>query len=700
MATLRQALEYAAQNPNSEFAKFLTQRIQSGEADTEARQAGIDLTPIKRLAPQPEPKEPGYFSRVGGSLAETGKETLEDITQLGGESIQEFQKPQESLFGGLLKGTGSALRAGLRTAGGVARSVFTPILEAPVVKPALEKVGQAITKIPGAEPTIQKLSEWSVKYPEAAKDIENIIDITALTGLPAVTKPVGAVTGEVATKAGRVLEESGLQAAKVAKESFAKELIMPLQTAAIKTKQVGRTSEIGKGIFKRSVIEPDFFEKRAIAEISNIPEVSASKTFQQNYNIIKEYNVGLAKQLEDGINANNFIVSKKEILANLNRASANLSDNPVIVGDAQKTASKLITGAKKIIEKNEGTGAGLLKARKEYDSWVLSQKPKAFDATAENAFSVANREIRQAMNDLLDAKAPDVGVKDSLRKQSALYDAMENIKPKAAKEADTAIMRAMDRVGAVLGVKNRLVQGVAAAVGIGGLGAASTFAPAVAVLGGAGFLTFKAGELVLKPEVRIAIGKLLQEAGHLLNPEDKKILENAIKTYQEIPNKEGGFISLGGGKEIESLIAQARKYKSAEEFVSNIRGSATQYGEYKPQFRQYGMEDYKNISELGVKPDEMVTIYRGIDTTTGKIKKTINDGDFVTTDYDSALSYTGDAKRVVSMEVPAKTLYTDAIKDFTDDPFYKGAEYVYTKQKVNPMTKSQLTDIWNKAHGN
>jgi hypothetical protein len=148
--------------------------------------------------------------------------------------------------------------------------------------------------------------------------------------------------------------------------------------------------------------------------------------------------------------------------------------------------------------------------------------------------------------------------------------------------------------------------------------------------------------------------------------------------------------------EINPLAEEARKYKSADEFVKKIQGSATQYGDYTPELRGYGMGDYKNITELGVKPDEMVTIYRGIDDTTGKIPKKINDGDFVTTDYDSAWSYAGDNK-VVSMEVPAKTLYTDAIEDFKSDPFYIGSEYVYTKQKVTPMSESQLTDIYNQA---
>ncbi len=144
------------------------------------------------------------------------------------------------------------------------------------------------------------------------------------------------------------------------------------------------------------------------------------------------------------------------------------------------------------------------------------------------------------------------------------------------------------------------------------------------------------------------------------------------------------------------LVQYAKKFKSADEFAKNIYGSATQYGEYTPQFRHLGMEDYKNISKLGVKPDEMVTIYRGIDDTTGKIPRKINEGDFVTTDFDSAASYSG-ADKVISMEVPAKTLYTDAIDDFKADPFYTGSEYVYTKQKVSPMTKSELVDTWNQA---
>lgn len=52
MANIREAFEYAAKNPNSQFAKNLEQQASSGALDVEAKKYGIDLTPFK---PAPEP---------------------------------------------------------------------------------------------------------------------------------------------------------------------------------------------------------------------------------------------------------------------------------------------------------------------------------------------------------------------------------------------------------------------------------------------------------------------------------------------------------------------------------------------------------------------------------------------------------------------------------------------------------------------
>jgi len=153
-------------------------------------------------------------------------------------------------------------------------------------------------------------------------------------------------------------------------------------------------------------------------------------------------------------------------------------------------------------------------------------------------------------------------------------------------------------------------------------------------------------------------------------------------------------------KELEGLAAEARKYKSAEEFIGKMKGSSTQYGDYAPHTREYLPDDFKNITELGIDPEETVTIYRGIDKMTRKGPRKINDGDFVTSDFDSAASYAG-KDNVVSMEVKAKYLYNDNARDFVDDPFYIGSEYVYSTKKIKPLpSDKELTDFFNKVKGN
>lgn len=154
-------------------------------------------------------------------------------------------------------------------------------------------------------------------------------------------------------------------------------------------------------------------------------------------------------------------------------------------------------------------------------------------------------------------------------------------------------------------------------------------------------------------------------------------------------------------KELLPLAEEAKKYKSAEEFMQKVKGGGTQYGDYTPGMRANIPAGYKNITEMGIDPDEMVTVYRGIDDLAGKIKKKkINDGDFVTTDFDSALSYTGDPKNVVEMQVPAKTLYNSEPRDFIDEPFYTGSEYIYTAKNAKPLpTDKQLIDLYNKVNG-
>ena len=479
---------------------------------------------IKRKEQEKE-ESGGYLSRVWEQYAQAGEDIISGI-QRGAAGLE--AGIEEGGIAGRLKATGSLLRSGLRTAGGVAGATFAPITEAPGIRQALGFAGEKISGIPGVETIIQSLTNLSKKHPEIAKDVQNTIDIAVLLAGTKAQKPAGAGL----EKAGAKIEKSGVTSAKIAKENFAQRLVSPVETKAIKLSQVGRTKEAG-GFFKRDIVTPTTLELKAAKEVAKIPGISAKNTFQKNFNLVKDYNVVQAKQLVDDIAKYDFAISKKQVLSQLDDVAKSLKKSPLIVGDAEKTANKLLAGAKKFVDSNKASGSGLLKARKEFDAWVKSQKPKVFDAKAENAFTIANDKVRQTLNTILDEKAINLGIKDSLSKQSSLFTAMSNIGPKAAIEANTPLYRALGRIGTILGVKSRLVQGIAAAVGIGGLGAAATFAPPVAILGGIGFITYKAGKLIMSPQVRIALGKLLQTSGHLLNPADKKIIENAIRIYSK-----------------------------------------------------------------------------------------------------------------------------------------------------------------------
>ena len=135
--------------------------------------------------------EPNYFQRVGA-----------DFTNIGEDIVSGIQKSAQMIETGTpLEAAGGAIRAGLRTVGGVARGAFTPILEAPGIKQLTEKAVGLITAIPGVTNFIKWATDLAIKYPEAGKDLQNVVDIATLGIGGAIEKPlikeVGAIGRDI-----------------------------------------------------------------------------------------------------------------------------------------------------------------------------------------------------------------------------------------------------------------------------------------------------------------------------------------------------------------------------------------------------------------------------------------------------------------------------------------------------------------------
>jgi hypothetical protein len=165
---------------------------------------------------------------------------------------------------------------------------------------------------------------------------------------------------------------------------------------------------------------------------------------------------------------------------------------------------------------------------------------------------------------------------------------------------------------------------------------------------------------------------------------DAKLREADI-TIDNISETDTGF-----------LINEAKKHKTLDEFLQVMHGSATQYGEYSPELRRFVGAESKTLDQMTeFEPDELVTVYRGVDEDLNGEEAIINDGDFVTMDSADAEQYIGPDGQVVEKEVEAKYLineYPD--EEVEDNQFY---ELIYQTEPFVKITDSKLTDIYNQA---
>lgn len=457
----------------------------------------------------------GFFANVGRAFEERGKK----ISEAKGRAEAGQQTHAEGL---------------LQTAGQVAGGAFDVVAEGvtSVAKKVLPQgvqdffggAAKNVAENPVVQQGVEGYRRWKEENPRAASDLEAVVNIGSLLPVGGAAKMAAKPVGSALKTTGKAVSASGEAAAQKELKSFAAKLVTPEDSKGELIDRVSRTTEKGVGPFKKSEVALTKQQAASAAEIEKLP-INPRGTQQQAYNVIKDEVGKEDKFLEAEAKRLPGEFDKKELLERFKGADEALNAAPLIVGDAKKTAKKLMEGAKKFINSNEATNAGLLKAKKQFDAWVLSQKPKAFDASAENAFTTANREIRNVFKTFLVERVP--GAAASLEKQHLLLNAMDDIAPKAAYEADSAIGRAVQKVGKALGTKNKIVQGVATVAGLGGLGAASFFAPVVAGVGVPAFVMWQAGKLVLRPGVRKAIGKILQQAGDVLSPTDRRVLEAA-----------------------------------------------------------------------------------------------------------------------------------------------------------------------------
>lgn len=255
---------------------------------------------------------------------------------------------------------------------------------------------------------------------------------------------LGAAGGALGQSAGEIYSHFS----KPAGDEFINQLVTPQQTT-------GKTGTLTKNIKAGSVQEGGVVSGRTITpnaqqvaienEVKTVPGISPQQTLLQNANSIHDEIGVTAQNLRTQLSQQEVqpILQPEDIQKLVADTKAKIGENPVLVGDAQVSAERILNKFQSLLPKNgDITAENVLDARQSLDNWMRDIKGgTVFDPKTENAVSIALRAVRQGANGILADKAPDVAVGQMLRRQTLLYDALDNIAPKAAKEAGSILGR-------------------------------------------------------------------------------------------------------------------------------------------------------------------------------------------------------------------------------------------------------------------
>ena len=347
------------------------------------------------------------------------------------------------------------------------------------------------------------------KYPAEMKTAESVANIAMMF---APVKVKAKSDPSFIGKGADALKKSADKSITRRRTGFVEDLVKPVRTQKIKLEETARTVELGTGPFKRSIVKPTARELEMAAEVNKIKAVTPKNTTQGNLNAIYAENERLAVSLGKTLDKRRVLIPSSEAARSVDDAVAILvKENPVVVGNAETVAKRVAAKANQILGNHPSTPKGILSARKEFDSWILTQKgQKAFDPAMENALSVSVRAVRRSMNSTVEKYAPSANVKARLKQQNLLYETIDNIGPKAAATANNAIGRAWQRAVAILPFRGVINQEMALVLGMGGLGAAATIAPWLRGALTAGAVTYGAGRIIISPKVRQTLSVLLK----------------------------------------------------------------------------------------------------------------------------------------------------------------------------------------------
>ncbi len=390
--------------------------------------------------------------------------------------------------------------------------------EIPTVQNALEAIGEGY----------QSYLQWKSENPNDAMGVESIINVAEVFAPSFKRKPIPDKT-MFRTRADKQFDRAKHLETNQRRD-YLEDFITPISTKANDEERVKRMTQNAKG---RNVYNPSQEEIEMVNVLKRTP-INADNSLVGNMVILKEEVSKAHNSLVKQLGKSKVKLNKKELNTELEAIVDDLQEtNTVLVGDASVVAKRIFSKAQQLMAKTDGSPAQLMQVRRDLDKWVEKSGKGSFDGN-ENAYTVAQRAVRDFLNTKVADAVPETAVLDKLRKQHLLLRAEDRLRPKAAQEADTKLGRRIDNFYHATGTTPpKTMLGKVATVGlatsiVGGAGFLGAL-PYLATGIGAGTIGYAVYRGSISPSLRKALAKSLRETDKLLSSKLSKEMRAAIK---------------------------------------------------------------------------------------------------------------------------------------------------------------------------
>jgi len=435
---------------------------------------------------QPTPTQlpnPNTDQGLVGRSVDTGLDAIGDAYKEYGKGWQQGNPIEGAIQGGgkIVGGigdiAGDAIGSAYKAVGSPLKEEATQAIDylsntAPVKSgiELMKSAGQAYDDFKQENPELGKTTDALGRHIEAS---------TAIGTLMAPTP--GKVTTRTNVWSG--LNKANKEALKNTRKSKVLQMIEPENK-----KGAGNLNVDAHG---NHIYEHSPWEMEVADEIVKVPDLKTSAPLAKNHNVLRREATKLREQMEAKIKkAGNPEIDMDALDKKLEYITENLNDMEggfALVGNSEDQARNLLVELRKILKKSDGTAIGVMEARREFDHKVRNAFGDVYNADRETAKSIANRWIRDTLNETVNDSVSGVNVLNSLQRQHKLLYAADDLLGKAYKERDTVIGRLVQNTENALGIKlptTPLALGATGAAGVGLVAGAPAAAGAAAAIAG------------------------------------------------------------------------------------------------------------------------------------------------------------------------------------------------------------------------